>query len=133
MPNQPDAYEGYSPAASNRDTSGVHPPPSTAPGSPGVQIDRHSRAANTDTTGTSVAGIGAAIPGGSILDVMPWAGAGQAGSQTGQAPQSDYAVRRAGPAQYGFTPGTPDTEEAYGGPRGTAPVTPASPDRKSVV
>lgn len=127
MPNQPDAYEGYSPAAVNRDTSGVHPPPGQAPGSPGVRIDQHSRAANTDTTGTSVAGIGAALPGGSILDVMPWAGAGQAGSQTGQAAQSDYAIRRAGQAPYGFTPGTPDTEEAYGGPRGTSPVSAVSP------
>jgi hypothetical protein len=127
MPNQPDAYAGYAPAASNRDTSGVHPPAGQAPGSPGTRIDQHSRATNTDTTGTSVAGIGAALPGGSVADVMPWAGAGQAGSGTGQAPQSDYAVRRAGQAQYGFTPGTPETVETYGGPRGTAPVTPASP------
>jgi hypothetical protein len=127
MPNQPDAYAGYAPPASNQDTTGVYPPAGQAPGSPGVRIDQHSRATNTDTTGTSVAGIGAALPGGSVLDVMPWAGAGQAGSQTGQAPQSDYAVRRAGQAPYGFTPGTPETEEVYGGPRGTAPVTAASP------
>jgi hypothetical protein len=129
MPNQPDEYEGYSPAAANVDTEGVNSPLGTAPGSPGTGIPptQGQRASTTDTTGTSVAGIGAAVPGGSVADVMPWAGAGQAGSGTGQAPQSDYAVRPVTQAPYGFAPGQPDTEEAYGGPRGTAPVTPASP------
>jgi hypothetical protein len=126
MPNQPDEYAGYSPAATPADTEGVNPPVGTAPGSPGT-VTQAQQAGNQDTTGTSVAGIGPALPGGSVTDVMPWAGAGQAGSGVGQAPQHDYAVRPVQPGVYGFQAGAPDTEEVYGGAKPNAPVTSASP------
>ena len=122
----PDAQAGPAPAAATVDTEGINPPLGTAPGSPGTIIQT-GRASVQDTTGTAVAGIGAAMPGGSVLDVIPWAGAGQAGSGTGQPPQSDYAVRPVTEGQYGFPQGAPDTAEVLGGPRGTAVVTPASP------
>src|SRR6185437_1024230 len=68
-----------------------------------------------DTTGASVAGIGAALPGGSVSDVIPWAGSGNLGGQTGTVSQSDYAVAPAREGTYGWPLGTPDTEEVYGG------------------
>jgi hypothetical protein len=125
----PDSQVGYSPAASNRDTEGVHPPMGAAPGSPGGVVDQESRAGVADTTGQSVAGIGGALPGGSVADVIPWAGSGQVGGSTGPGPLtwSGYAVAPAHEQQYGYGQGTPDTEAVYGGPKGTAPITPASP------
>jgi hypothetical protein len=128
----PDSQMGYSAAVSNRDTEGVYPPMGTAPGTPGGVVDQESRAAVADTTGTSVAGIGAALPGGSVTDVIPWAGSGQVtagGGATGPGPLtwSGYAVAPAREQQYGYGQGTPDTEAVYGGPKGTAPVTPLSP------
>jgi hypothetical protein len=126
MPNQPDEYEGYSPAAANTDTENVHGTVGPAPGSPGT-ITKSQSATNAETEGTSVAGIGGAQPGGSVTDIMPWSGAGQAGSETGQAPMSDYAVKPGTEGQYGYPLGQPDTGEVYGGPKGTAAVTSASP------
>ncbi len=128
MPNQPDEYAGYSPAAGNVDTEQVRGAKGASPGSPGTATGNQAQqAANAETEGTSVAGIGGAQPGGSVTDVMPWSGAGQAGSQTGQAPMSDYAVKPGREGQYGFPSGQPDTEEVLGGPPGTAVVTPQSP------
>ena len=73
-----------------------------------------------DTTGTSVASVGPALPGGSVADVIPWAGSGQAGGQTGPVNISDYSAyqgtlfpQREG--LYGWPRGVPDTEEVYGG------------------
>jgi hypothetical protein len=125
----PDSQMGYSPAASNRDTEGVHPPLGAAPGSPGGVVDQESRLSVADTTGTSAAGIGAAIPGGSVADVIPWAGSGQAGGQTGPGPLqwSGYAVTPARDQQYGYGSGSPDTEAVYGGTKPVAPITPVSP------
>jgi hypothetical protein len=125
----PDSQAGYSPAAANRDTETVYPPLSTAPGSPGTAVPAAQQASVADTTGTSVAGIGPALPGGSPSDTIPWAGSGQAGGMTGpgQLQWSGYAVRPSGPVQYGYGPGSPDTEGVYGGTPGSAPVTPASP------
>jgi hypothetical protein len=73
-----------------------------------------------DTTGTSVAGIGAAIPGGSISDVIPWAGSGNLGGQTGTVGQHDYSALQGllgldPQLQYGWAPGSPDTNAVYGG------------------
>jgi hypothetical protein len=74
-----------------------------------------------DTTGTSVAGIGPALPGGSVSDVIPWAGSGQAGGQTGTVSQHDYSALQGIAGQqpqavYGWSLGSPDTEAVYGGP-----------------
>ena len=110
------------------DTEGVHGTTGAAPGSPGtITGNKAQSATETDTTGSSVAGIGVQAAGGSVTDVIPWAGAGQAGSGTGQPPQSDYAVRPVKEGIYGFPSGQPDVSEVYGGTPGTAPVTAASP------
>lgn len=73
-----------------------------------------------DTTGTSVASIGPALPGGSVTDVVPWAGSGAAGGQTGTVSQSDYSAYQGSlfpqrETLYGWPRGVPDTEEVYGG------------------
>ena len=125
----PDSQAGYSPAMSNRDTETVYPPVGTAPGSPGT-VTQAQQASVADTTGTSVAGIGAALPGGSPSDTIPWAGSGQAGGMTGPGllQWSGYTVKDAGRSgPLGFLPGQPDSSAVYGGTPGTAPVTPASP------
>lgn len=64
-----------------------------------------------DTTGASTAGVGAALPGGSLTD--PAAGA-QSSSETG-APGSEYKVTQVEPTQYGWPSGAPDTNPVYGG------------------
>lgn len=78
------------------------------------------QAAQADTTGTSVAGIGAALPGGSVTD--PAAGS-QSSSETGS-PGSEYKVTQVEPTQYGWPSGSPDTNPVYGGglPSAYAPV-----------
>jgi hypothetical protein len=73
-----------------------------------------------DTTGTSVAGIGAALPGGSVTDIIPWAGSGNAGGQTGPVNISDYSAlqglnQQDPQLQYGWAPGSPATDATYGG------------------
>jgi hypothetical protein len=125
----PDSQAGYSPATVNQDTETVYPPLGTAPGSPGT-VTQAQQASVADTTGTSVAGIGPALPGGSVSDVIPWAGSGQAGGMTGPGllQWSGYTVKDAGKSgPLGFLPGAPSTSETLGGQPGTAPVTPASP------
>jgi hypothetical protein len=127
-----DEPEGYAPGASNTDTEAVYGSPvAPSPGSPGsTSGNLEQNASNTDTTGTSVAGIGAAIPGGSTTDTIPWSGSGQLGGQTGPGPlqgNSGYTVTGTNPSSYGWPLGSPDTEGAYGGTKPTAPITPASP------
>jgi hypothetical protein len=81
-------------------------------------------ATETDTTGTSAAGIGAALPGGSLQDTAPtYGGYGTAGPETGK-PGSEYAVTETAPGTYGALLGSPDTEGAYGGgtPAAYSPV-----------
>ena len=64
-----------------------------------------------DTEGTAVAGLGSAMPGGSLTD--PAAGA-QSSSETG-APGGEYKVTEVGPGTFGWAAGAPDTEGVYGG------------------
>jgi hypothetical protein len=63
-----------------------------------------------DTTGQSVAGMGAALPGGSLTD--PAMGK-QSSSETG-APGSEYRVVETQPSAYGWPGGSPETAGTYG-------------------
>jgi hypothetical protein len=87
-------------------------------------------ASDEDTTGTSVSGTGAALPGGSATDSIPWAASGQLGGETGPGPLNDssYAVTEADPERYGWAPGSPDTEGVYGGSKPNGTPTQANPN-----
>jgi hypothetical protein len=125
-----DDYAGFSPAETVKDTEAVYGAMGSSPGSPGTAVNQESIATQADTSGTSVAGIGAALPGGSATDTIPWSGSGQLGGMTGPGMlqgNSGYAVSEVVPGQYGTPLGSPDTEGVYGGTPGTAPVTAASP------
>lgn len=108
MPNPGDysGDSGYSAAGGTVDTEAAYGGVGAAP-----NPNAEENATTTDTTGTSVSGIGAALPGGSLTD--PAMGA-QSSSETG-APGSDYAVKPGTPGTYGWAQGTPDTEGVYGG------------------
>ena len=91
---------------------GTIPDTENAPGFAGAApTGTQSRGSVADTTGQSVAGPGAALPGGSTTD--PAGLASRAGSETGS-PGSEYTSPRATPSTYGWTPGQPDTEGVYG-------------------
>jgi hypothetical protein len=128
-----DDYEGFSPAETVQDTEGVFGSPvAPSPGSPGsMQGVAEQAASNQDTTGTTVTGVpGAALPGGSTSDTIPWSGSGQLGGETGPGllqGNSGYAVNEVVPGQYGAPLGSPDTEGVYGGAKPTSTVTPSSP------
>lgn len=132
LDNSGDEPEGYSPGAAVTDTEAVYGSPvAPSPGSPGsMQGQQAAQASVKDTAGTAVAGIDAAMPGGSVTDTIPWSGSGQLGGMTGPGPlqgNSGYAVSGVNPSQYGFPAGSPDTEGAYGGPKPTNVPTPANP------
>jgi hypothetical protein len=69
------------------------------------------KAATPDLGGGAAGGVGAAAGYGSLTD--PAMGK-QSGSEQG-APGSEYAVAKGTPGSLGWTPGSPDTEAAYGG------------------
>lgn len=126
-----DEPAGYSPAAAVTDTEGAYGSVSVpSPGSPGSTSGNQAQSAATaDTAGTATSGTGAAMPGGSVSDQIPWAASGQAGGATGPGPLawSGYAVTETNPSQYGWPQGSPDTEGVYGGAKPTQAPTAQSP------